>query len=398
LSARPIYLDHHATTPVDPRVLEAMQPWWSEDFGNPSSASHLYGWRAEAAVEDARERLAAAIGASEPSEIVFTSGTTESDNLALKGVARAGRARGDQLLASAIEHPAVLDAGRALEREGFSLGLLPVDGDGLVAADALERALTDKTLLASVMAANGEIGVLQPLPELARVCRERGVPLHTDAAQALGKVPVDVDAWGVDLLSACAHKLYGPKGIGLLYVRRRRPRLALEPLLHGGGHERGLRSGTLPVPLIVGFARAVELCLEEMERESQRLAALRDELFARLRDGLGDVRRNGHAQRRLPGNLNVTFDGVQADGLIASLPDLAVSSGSACSSRSAEPSHVLRAIGLTDAQARASLRFGLGRGTTQDDVQRAAGRLVESVRQARSDRPAAAVLGRLSSQ
>jgi cysteine desulfurase len=271
----PIYLDHHATTPVDPRVVDAMAPYWSDDFGNPSSAGHVFGWRAEEAVAIARERLASAIGASDPSEIVFTSGTTESDNLALIGLARAQRGGRDHLIASAIEHPAVLDACRFLTGEGFSLTILPVDGAGLVDPAAVEAAMTDRTLAVSVMAANGEIGTLQPIEEIGRICRAREVLFHTDAAQAVGKIPVDVQRWGVDLLSMCAHKLYGPKGIGALYIRKRRPRIALQPLLHGGGQEAGVRSGTLPVPLIVGFARAVELCLADLEAEAARLTALR---------------------------------------------------------------------------------------------------------------------------
>ncbi len=256
----PIYLDHHATTPLDPRVLDAMLPYLREDFGNSSSASHVYGWRAEAAVEAAREELANAIGAADPREIVFTSGTTESDNLALIGVARANRDRRDHLVTTRIEHPAVLDAARSLERDGFRVTYLRVDADGLVDPADVAAAIEERTALVSVMAANSEIGTLQPLEEIGRICREREVPLHTDAAQAVGKIPLDVERLGVDLLSMCAHKLYGPKGIGALYVRSRRPRLRIEPLLHGGGHERGLRSGTLPVPLIVGFARAVGLC------------------------------------------------------------------------------------------------------------------------------------------
>jgi cysteine desulfurase len=384
----PIYLDHHATTPVDSRVAEAMRPYQGEDFGNPSSRTHVFGWRAEAALEDARARLAAAIGAADPSELVFTSGTTESDNLALLGVARAGRRRGDHLVTTAIEHPAVRDPCRALEREGFRVTALPVDADGLVDPDAVGRALTDRTLLVSVMAANSEIGVLQPLAEIGRLCRERGVAFHSDAAQAVGKIPIQVAALEIDLLSMCAHKLYGPKGIGALYVRHRRPRLRIEPLLHGGGQERGLRPGTPPVALAVGFARAVELCVEEMEAESQRLAALRDLLWQRLREGLDDVRLNGHPTRRLPGNLNVAFGGVAADALIAALPQVALSSGSACASARPEPSPVLLAIGLSDAGARSALRFGLGRGTTREQIEWVAEHLIRAVRDARRARRA----------
>ena len=378
-STPPIYLDHHATTPCDERVAEAMWPWFTERFGNASSATHRYGWEADAAVEDARERLAGAIGAADPREIVFTSGTTESDNLALQGVCAA--ATGDvHVVTTAIEHPAVLDTCTALERRGVRVTRVAVDADGRVAPEAIREALTPETRLVSVMAANSEIGTLQPLEEIARVCREAEVLLHTDAAQALGKIPLDVDRLGVDLLSACAHKLYGPKGIGFLYVRRRRPRIRLEPMLFGGGHERGQRSGTLPVPLIVGFARAVELCLDELEKEGARQRVLRDRLFEGLAGGLPGLRRNGPERERLPGNLNVCIPGLEVDALIVALKDVAVSSGSACASASGEPSHVLRAIGLSEADARASLRFGLGRGTTEAQIDRATRRVVEEAR------------------
>jgi len=381
---RPIYLDHHATTPTDPRVVEAMAPCWTTEFGNASSATHAYGWRAEALLEDARERLAHAIGAREPREIVFTSGTTESDNLAIAGVLRAAMPARDHVVTTAIEHPAVLDTCRALAREGVRVTELPVDSDGLVDPAEVAAAITPRTALVSVMAANSEIGVLEPLEEIGAVCRERGVPFHTDAAQAVGKVPVDVERMGLDLLSMCAHKCYGPKGIGALYLRERRPRIALAPLLHGGGHERGLRSGTVPVALCVGFAKAVELCQGEMKAEAERLAALRDRLWERLRE-LG-ARRNGHATRRLPANLNVTLPGAPADALLVALRDVALSTGSACASGRGEPSHVLRALGLDAAQARESVRFGLGRGTTAEEIEIVAGRVGEEVaalRQAR---------------
>jgi cysteine desulfurase len=380
-----VYFDHHATTPVDPRVVEAMAPWWTERFGNPASATHRHGWEAAAAVEDARERIARAIGASDPGEIVFTSGTTESDNLAIAGVARARRGRGGRIVTTAIEHPAVLDTARALEAEGFEAQVIPVAADGLVDPAQVEAALGEQPLLVSVGAANSEIGVLQPLGAIGALCRRRGVAFHSDAAQAVGKIPIDVDRLGVDLLSFCAHKLYGPKGIGALYVRRTRgaegsgARLRLVPILHGGGHERGRRSGTLPVPLVVGFARAVDLCLEDLEAEAKRLAQLRDHLWDRLRAGLAGVHRNGHPERCLPGNLNVAFEGVEADALIASLREFALSAGSACASGSGEPSHVLRAIGLPAALARGALRVGLGRSTTQQQIDRLADRLIEEV-------------------
>jgi len=386
----PIYLDHHATTPCDPRVLEAMLPYFGARFGNASSATHRYGWEAEAAVEDARERLARAVGAADPREIVFTSGTTESDNLAIQGVARAGRRRGDHLVTSAIEHPAVLDTCEALERDGFRVSRLAVDARGLVDPGELAAVLTDGTLLVSVMAANSEIGTLQPLAELAKLCRARGVLFHSDAAQAVGRVPFDVGEQGLDLASFCAHKLYGPKGVGALYVRDRRPRIPLEPLLYGGGHERGRRSGTLPVPLIVGFACAVELCLEDLAEEAARQQGLRERLWQGLRENAGEVRRNGDPERRLPGNLNVCFPGLEADALMSALKDVALSSGSACSSASGEPSHVLLALGLSPADARASLRFGLGRGTTAAEVDHVIARVCEEASALRARGPGAA--------
>jgi len=386
----PIYLDHHATTPLDPRVLDAMLPYFREDFGNPSSASHVFGWRAEAAVEDAREQLAAAIGARDPREIVFTSGTTESDNLALKGVARVHRKRRDHLVTTRIEHRAVLDSCRALEREGFSVTYLPVDGDGLVDPEAVDDAIGERTALVSVMAANGEIGVLEPLAEIGRICRERGVLFHTDAAQAVGKIPIDVDALGVDLLSMCAHKLYGPKGVGALYVRSRRPRIRLEPLMHGGGHERGWRSGTQPVPLLVGFAKAVDLCLEDLDSEAARLSELRQRLWSRLSSELDDVHLNGHPKRRLPGNLNVSFGGVESTQLLLGFRDVALSTGSACSSAAPVPSHVLTALGLSKARIRGGVRFGLGRSNTREEIDWVAAQIIAWVRDTREKRAAGA--------
>ena len=363
--SRPIYLDHHATTPVDPRVVAAMAPYWSEEFGNASSATHLFGWRAEAAVEQAREELAAAIGAADPREIVFTSGTTESDNLALTGILRAQRGRRDQ--------------------EGCSVAELPIGEGGRVDPEAVRAAIGERTALVSIGAANSEVGTLQPLAEIAAVCREEGVPFHTDAAQAVGKVPIDVGRDGIDLLSFCAHKLYGPKGIGALYVRRGRPPLVLAPLLHGGGHERGLRSGTTPVPLVVGFARAVALCLADLEAEAARLRALRDRLFDGLcRELPGQVAQNGDPVRRLPGNLNVSFVGVRADALLSALRDVALSTGSACASARGEPSHVLRALGLAPERVRGALRFGLGRGTTEAEIDTVIARVAEEVRSARA--------------
>lgn len=356
-----------------------MLPFFTRDYGNAASHAHVFGWRAEGAVEQARESLAAALGA-EPREVVFTSGATESNNLAIQGVARFhGRGR-DHLVTVATEHRAVLDPCRVLEAEGCALTVLPVDARGLVDPDDVARALTDRTALVSVMAANNEIGVLQPLEAIGAVCRERGVTLHVDAVQALGKVPVDVARWNADLVSVSAHKLYGPKGAGALYVRARRPRVRLSPLFYGGGHERGVRSGTLAVPLIVGFARAVELCLAERDEEARRLGGLRDRLLDQLRRELPEVVLNGDAERRLPGNLNVAFPGIDGDALLVALKDVAVSTGSACTSATPEPSHVLTALGLPEALVRASLRFGLGRFNTVEEVDYAAGRVVEEVR------------------
>lgn len=380
----PIYLDHHATTPVDPRVEEAMAPYHSRDFGNPSSSSHVFGWRAEAAVDIARETLAAAIGAREPGEIVFTSGTTESDNLALLGTARANRQK-NHLITTAIEHPAVLETSRALESEGFDRTVIGVDATGGVDPDEIARAITDRTLWVSVGAANSEVGTLQPLTEIGRICRERGVLFHSDAAQAVGKVPVDVQASSIDLLSMCAHKLYGPKGIGLLYVRARRPRIRIRPMMFGGGQQAGLRPGTLPVALIVGFAKAVEISVAERDSEARRLRELRETLWTRLSQELGDPVSNGHPERRLPGNLSVSFPGIAADQLIAGLPDIALSAGSACASGSPEPSHVLRALGLSDEMANSTLRFGLGRGNDAEQIAVVADRLIEVVRGLRGE-------------
>jgi len=356
-----------------------MLPYFTREFGNAASRTHVFGWRAEAAVELARERLAHGIGARDAREVVFTSGATESNNLALLGAAAAQRGRRDHLVCVATEHASVLEPCRALARGGFALTELPVDRAGLVDPADVARAITDRTVLVSVMWANNEIGVIQPIEAIARVCRERGVLVHCDAAQAVGKLPLDAAASGVDLLSFTAHKLYGPKGVGALYVRSGRPRVRLEPILHGGGHEAGLRAGTLPVPLIVGFATALELALAEREPEALRLAALRDRLLARLRAGLSGVFLNGDAERRLPGNLNVGFAGVDADALLAGMPELALSSGSACSSAKPGPSHVLKALGLPDDAVRASIRIGLGRTNTIEEVDAAAERIIGEV-------------------
>ena len=376
----PVYLDHHATTPLDTRVLDAMRPYLTEDFGNAASRSHAYGWRAEAAVAQARASLAEALGARER-EVIFTSGATEANNLALLGAVRQRRARGRTgVVTLATEHPAVLDPAAALAREGAEVRVLPVAEDGRLDIDRLREAVDERTAVVSVMAANNEIGVLQPLGEVAAIARDAGAWLHCDAAQAAGRLSLRVDEVGIDLLSLSGHKLYGPKGIGALYVRGSRPRVQLEPILYGGGHEGGLRSGTLPVALVVGLAKALELALAEREAEWARLSALRDDLWERLRGALGGLRCNGALQERLPGNLNVSIEGVEVEKLLLALPDLALSTGSACSSAKPEPSHVLLALGLPEALARASLRFGLGRATTAEEVEFAADRVIEAVR------------------
>jgi cysteine desulfurase len=396
-TGRPIYLDHHATTPIDPRVLAAMEPWLRDEFGNAASRTHVYGWRAEAAVEQAREEIAAAIGAREPREIVFTSGATESDNLALKGVLRAARAPGAGLVHSALEHPAVSDSAAALAREGAAVRILGVDGEGRVDPAELAALLGEPAALVSVIWAQSEIGVVQPIAELGERCRARGVPFHSDAAQAVGKVPVDVAAAEVDLLSFSAHKLYGPKGVGALYVRRGRPRIRLEPLLHGGGHEFGLRSGSLPVALIVGFAAAVRIAAAERETEAPRLTALRDRLFERLRARLGSVHRNGSIAHRLPGNLNISIEGVPGDALIAACPGVAFSTGSACASARPEPSPVLRALGLPADRVDEAFRLGLGRGNAEADIDRAADLLADAAERVRTERRASPPPGRTAS-
>ena len=385
---QPIYLDHHATTPVDPRVLDAMLPFFREDFGNPASITHAWGRRAAAAVDDARERIAACIGA-EPREIVFTSGATEANNLAILGSARLRPGSRRRVVTVTTEHPAVLDPCEALEGEGFDIVRLPVASDGRADVAAFDKpeAVDEATAVVSVMLANNEIGVLQPVREIAALCAARRVPFHTDAAQAVGKIPVDVDDLGCDLLSISAHKLYGPKGVGVLFVRQRGRRVRLVPVVHGGGHERGLRSGTVPVPLVVGMARALEIAAEDLEDEGRRQRELRDRLLGLISEGLPGVRLNGHPDERLPGNLSVTFDGVDADRLLLALPDVATSSGSACSTANPAPSHVLLALGLDEREAKASVRIGLGRGTTAQQIDAAAARIVEEVRQQRAEAP-----------
>ena len=377
----PVYLDYHATTPMDPRVLETMAPWFSERFGNPHSTSHAFGREAAEAVETARSHVAVLIGA-ETREIVFTSGATESNNLAIKGAARFERRRRNRrngLVTLKSEHKCVIESVKDMTAEGFESTILPVRGDGLVDLDALDRAVDDATILVSVMAANNEIGVLQPMEAIGALVRSRGALLHTDAAQAAGKTPLDVEAAGIDLLSISGHKLYGPMGVGALYVRRR-PRARIEPLFSGGGQERALRSGTVPAPLAVGLGEACRIAREEMAAEGDRLLALRQRFLEGLAERVGGVTLNGDADRRLPGNVSIRLDGVDALGLIDMAPDLAFSTGSACTSAAVEPSHVLRAIGLADEEASSSVRVGLGRFTTAGDVDFAVDRLAEAIR------------------
>jgi len=381
----PIYLDNHATTPLDPRVVDEMLPYFKEKFGNAASRSHQFGWEAEAAVEKAREQVAKLIGAT-AKEIVFTSGATESDNLAIKGVAEAYRDKGDHIVTCATEHKAVLDSCKHLEKEGFRVTYLTVGKDGLTDLDDLKRALDDHTILVSIMFANNEIGVLQPIAEIGAICREHGVLFHTDAVQAIGKVPVNVEQQNIDLASITAHKLYGPKGVGALYVRRKNPRVELAPMIDGGGHERGMRSGTLNVPGIVGLGKACDICREEMAVESARLRALRDRLKDKIFAGLDEVYVNGSMEHRLPGNLNLSFANVEAEPLLMGINDVAVSTGSACSSAAIEPSHVLKALGAGDL-THGSIRFGIGRFNSQAEIDYVAARVVETVKRLRELSP-----------
>jgi cysteine desulfurase len=383
----PIYMDNHATTPVDPAVLEAMLPCLTEHFGNAASASHAFGWTAEEAVENARKQVAKLIGAADR-EIVFTSGATESNNLALKGAARFYRDRGNHLVTCATEHKSVLDTLKTLEAEGFRVTVLPVERDGRLDLGRLADALTPDTLLVSIMAANNEIGVLQPVDDIGRLCRERDILFHTDAVQAVGKLPVNVDRMNVDLLSLTAHKVYGPKGVGALYVRQRDRKVRLVPLIDGGGHEKGLRSGTLNVPGIVGLGAAFEVAGRTMPEESCRIQGLRESLRTRLFEAFDDLVLNGSLEHRLPGNLNVSVPHVEGESLAAALRDVAVSSSSACSSASMEPSHVLTALGLPKPLAFRAIRFGIGRFNTAEEVDYTAELFIRKVRELRASRVA----------
>ncbi len=383
----PVYLDNHATTPVDPRVFEAMRPYFTELFGNAASRHHSFGWQAEEAVEKARKQIADLIGAA-PSEIVFTSGATEANNLAIKGVAGALSEKGHHIITAATEHKATLDVCGGLEKRGWAVTYLPVRRNGLIDLDMLSDAITDRTVLISIMYANNEIGVLQPIAEIGRIARERGILFHTDAVQAAGKVPVDVNREGIHLLSLSGHKMYGPKGAGALYVRRKAPRVQLAAQMEGGGHERGMRSGTLNVPGIVGLGEACAICRLEMSQESERLAALRNMLMDHLKSCLQDIVVNGSIECRLPHNLNVSFAHVDSESLLMGLNDVALSSGSACSSATIEPSHVLRALGVGDEMAHSAIRFGVGRFNTEEEVTYAAERVIDVVNKLRELSPA----------
>ena len=383
----PIYLDNHSTTPMDPRVLDSMLPYFTEKFGNAASRNHAFGWEAEEGVENARKQIARLIHA-DPKEIVFTSGATESDNLALKGVAEMYHEKGDHIITSSTEHRAVLDTAKTLEaKRGVKVTYLPVDKYGMVDPEDVRKAITDKTVLISIMFANNEIGTLNPVKEIGKVAKEKGVLFHCDATQGVGKVPVNVQEMGIDLMSFTAHKIYGPKGVGALYVRKKNPRVRIASQMDGGGHERGMRSGTLPVPLIVGFGRACELCEQEMTAEGVRLAAMRDHLHANITKTLEDVYLNGHPTERLPNNLNVSFAYVEGESLLMGVKEIALSSGSACTSATLEPSYVLRALGVGAELAHSSIRFGLGRFTVVEEVDYAAKRIIETVNKLREMSP-----------
>jgi cysteine desulfurase len=382
----PVYMDNHATTPVDPRVLEEMLPYFVEKFGNAASRNHAFGWAGEEGVETARERVAKLIGATSK-EIIFTSGATESDNLAIKGVAEMYREKGNHVITAVTEHKAVLDTCKRLEKYGYRVTYLPVQKDGLIDLDDLKRAIDDKTILVSIMAANNEIGVLQPWAEIGKICRERGVLFHSDGTQAVGKVPIDVNKDNIDLLSISAHKMYGPKGVGALYVRRKNPRVQLAAIIDGGGHERGMRSGTLNVPGIVGLGKACAIAQEEMAAESVRLSGLRDRLKDKIMNRLDETYINGSVEHRLPGSLNISFAYVEGESLLMGINDVAVSSGSACTSATLEPSYVLKALGAGDDLAHSSIRFGIGRFNTEAEVDYVADRVIETVERLRELSP-----------
>ena len=384
----PIFMDSQSTTPVDPRVLETMIPYFTEKFGHPASRNHPFGWEAENGVDRAREQIAKLIGARDPKEVVFTSGGTEAINLALKGVAEMYREKGNHIVTTTIEQRATLDVCKRLERQGFEVTYVPVGRDGLVDADAVRAALTPKTILISVMFANNEIGTIQPVAELGKLAKEKGIIFHTDATQAVGKIPVDVEAMAIDLLSTTAHMLYGPKGVGALYVRRKNPRVRLAPMVDGGGHERGMRSGTVPVPMAVGFGKAAEIAREEMAEEAKRLAALRDRLQEQILSKVDEAYVNGHPTLRLPHNLNISFAYVEGESVLMGLNrEAALASGSACTSATLEPSYVISALGVDSELAHSSIRFGLHRFTTEEEVDFVAAKTVEVIQRLREMSP-----------
>ena len=382
----PVYLDNHATTPVDPRVLDAMLPYFREVFGNSASRNHEFGWKAEEAVENARAQIAKLINAS-PKEIIFTSGATESDGLAIRGIAEMYREKGNHIITQVTEHKAVLDTCKRLEKEGYEVTYLPVQKDGRISLDDLRRAITPKTILITIMYANNEIAVVQPINEIGKIAKEKGIFFHTDAVQAVGKIPVDVQKDGIDLLSISAHKIYGPKGVGALYVRRRNPRVQLVAQIDGGGHERGMRSGTLNVPGIVGLGKACELCMAEMAEESVRLKALRDRLTKAIMSQLDETFINGSMEHRLPHSVNISFAYVEGESMLMGINDVAVSSGSACTSATLEPSYVLKALGVGEDLAHTSIRFGIGRFNTEEEVDYVVNRVVETVQRLRELSP-----------
>jgi cysteine desulfurase len=382
----PIYMDNHATTPVDPRVLEAMLPYFNDKFGNAASRNHEFGWVAEEAVENARGQIARLINAT-PKEIIFTSGATESTNLAIKGVAEMYREKGNHIITQVTEHKATLDTCKRLEKYGYEVTYLPVEKDGRINLDDLRRAITPKTILISIMYANNEIGVLQPIEEIGKIAKEKGVFFHVDAVQAVGKVPVDVQKEGIDLMSISGHKIYGPKGVGALYVRRKNPRVQLAAIIDGGGHERGMRSGTLNVPGIVGLGKACEICQKEMATEGERMRGLRERLKDAIFSQLDEVFINGSMVHRLPNNINISFAYVEGESLLMGINDVAVSSGSACTSATLEPSYVLKALGVGEDLAHTSIRFGLGRFNTEEEVDYVANRVIDTVKRLRELSP-----------
>ena len=382
----PIYMDNHSTTQCDPRVVDAMLPYFTEKFGNSASRNHSFGWEGEEGVAYARKQIAKLINA-DAKEIVFTSGATESDNLALKGVVEMYKEKGDHIITSSTEHRAILDAAKSLEKRDMNVTYLPVDKFGMVNPEDVRDAITDKTILISVMLANNEIGTINPIKEIGKIAKEKGVLFHCDATQGVGKIPVDVQDMGIDLMSFTSHKIYGPKGVGALYVRRKAPRVRLVPMIDGGGHERGMRSGTLPVPSIVGFGKAVELCAQEMAEESIRTKALRDRLHEGITGALEEVYLNGHPDERLPGNLNISFAYVEGEALLMGVKEIALSSGSACTSATLEPSYVLRALGVGSDLAHSSIRFGVGRFTTAEEVEYTIDRMIKAVNHLREMSP-----------